>query len=83
VAAPRPPRDPRDGPPRIGPPPLDGYVVEVVPGARARKDYACPGCSRDIPAGTGHVVAWPVDLVDDRRHWHRHCWRLAANRGRL
>lgn len=66
----------------LGPPALDGYTVEVVPGARARKGYACPGCFRDIPAGVGHVVAWPTELVDHRRHWHRHCWRLAARRGR-
>jgi hypothetical protein len=28
------------------------------------------------------VVAWPEHLPDDRRHWHLHCWRVAAGRGR-
>lgn len=63
-------------------PRLDGYEVSRVPGARASKPYACPGCHQHIAVGEGHVVAWPEDLVDDRRHWHLHCWRIAARRGR-
>jgi hypothetical protein len=34
----------------------------------------CPGCNRDIPAGTGHYVVVPTDAPDLRRHWHRGCW---------
>lgn len=64
-------------------PRLDGYEVDRVPAFRATKDYVCPGCGNGIPARTGHVVAWPEDLVDLRRHWHQHCWRHAVNRGRV
>lgn len=63
-------------------PQLEGYEVQRVMGARASKAYACPGCHQPIAVGEGHVVAWPVDLVADRRHWHLHCWRLATRRGR-
>ncbi len=64
-------------------PQLDGYEVARVPGARALKAYACPGCHALIEPGEGHVVVWPEDLVTDRRHWHLHCWRLAVRRGRV
>jgi hypothetical protein len=64
-------------------PPLEGYVVDRVPGFRATKDYVCPGCGAVIAARTGHVVAWPEHQVDLRRHWHLHCWRIAAGRGRV
>lgn len=63
-------------------PERDGYEVARVPAFRAQKAYLCPGCGNEIPSGTGHVVAWPEGLRDDRRHWHLHCWRLAARRGR-
>lgn len=63
-------------------PQLAGYEVDRVPGFRADKEYLCPGCGNPIPARTGHVVAWPEDLVDQRRHWHLHCWRLTVRRGR-
>lgn len=64
-------------------PQLDGYEVDRVPGFRADKTYRCPGCGNEIAPGVGHVVAWPHDLVEDRRHWHAHCWRHASNRGRI
>jgi hypothetical protein len=64
-------------------PTLAGYEVSRVPGFRATKPYVCPGCGGDIGRGVGHVVAWPEDLVDERRHWHLHCWRLACRRGRV
>lgn len=48
--------------------------VRRVQPYEATKAYLCPGCHRDIPAGTGHVVAVPVDAPDLRRHWHRGCW---------
>ncbi len=62
---------------------VPGYESHVVPGFRAHKDYVCPTCSQAITSGTGHVVAWPEGLADERRHWHRHCWRLAVRRGRV
>jgi hypothetical protein len=64
-------------------PRIDGHEVARVPAYRADKAYRCPGCQNPIPPGTGHVVAWPQDLVDDRRHWHLHCWRLAVRSGRV
>lgn len=57
-----------------------GYEVARVPAFRADKSYRCPDCGNDIPVRTGHVVAWPDGLVEDRRHWHLHCWRIAARR---
>jgi hypothetical protein len=63
-------------------PHLEGYEVQRVPGFQATKRYRCPSCGYDIAAGQGHVVAWPEGVVDDRRHWHLHCWRVAAGRGR-
>ena len=63
-------------------PALDGYEVRFIPAVRAHKDYVCPECGNGVPAGTGHVCAWPVDDADRRRHWHTHCWRVVANRGR-
>lgn len=47
---------------------------------QATKTYVCPGCNRDIPPGTGHVVAVPAEAVDLRRHWHRGCWSGRATR---
>lgn len=59
------------------------FLVRDVPADRALKPYTCPGCSNQIPAGMAHVVAWPEipgfgsdSGLDDRRHWHKHCWRL-------
>jgi hypothetical protein len=46
----------------------------------ARKPYLCPGCHRDIAAGTGHLVAVPHDAPDLRRHWHHGCWRQRLTR---
>jgi hypothetical protein len=64
-------------------PQLDDHVVRRVPAFRADKAYVCPGCDNTLPPGVGHVVAWPQPRPDDRRHWHLHCWRIAAGRGRL
>lgn len=59
------------------------FLVRDVPADRALKAYTCPGCSNAIPVGMPHVVAWPEapgpgsgSGVEERRHWHRHCWRL-------
>lgn len=66
-----------------GLPQLEGYLVDRVPAFRATKAYVCPGCGSVIVERQGHVVAWPDGLVDLRRHWHTHCWRIAAARGRV
>lgn len=60
--------------------PRSGWEVHPVPAYRANKDYVCPDCGNGIAAGEGHVVAWPEDFNDERRHWHKHCWRLTARR---
>jgi hypothetical protein len=67
----------------LGPAAPEGWVVRPVPAIRAGKDYTCPNCGNRIATGVGHVVAWPDHLPDLRRHWHRHCWRIAAGAGRL
>lgn len=64
-------------------PQLPGYTARRVHGVDARKDYLCPECGNRIPAGEGHVVAWPDGASDLRRHWHTACWRAATRRGRL
>ncbi|QQM66901.1 hypothetical protein [Actinomyces weissii] len=45
------------------------------------KPYTCPGCNRQIPPGTPHVVAWSNESLfgadrglEERRHWHGSCW---------
>ena len=64
-------------------PHLDGYEVDRVPGVPGRQGLRVSRtAATPIAAADGHVVAWPEGLVDDRRHWHLHCWRLAASRGR-
>lgn len=72
-------------PPRHDPflPALEGYVVQRVPAFRAAKSYVCPDCDNMIAGGQGHVVVWPEEFVDERRHWHLHCWRVASRRGRI
>jgi len=80
-AEPRPARWPEPIDPTL--PRLTGHTVRRVPGYQARKHYACPACHDDIPAGVGHVVAWPEDEPEERRHWHAHCWRIAVRRGRV
>lgn len=54
--------------------------VRRVQPYEATKAYLCPGCNRDIPRGTGHVVAVPYDAPDLRRHWHHGCWARRASR---
>jgi hypothetical protein len=51
------------------------WVVRPVAGANAAKEYRCPGCDHEIKPGTPHVVAWPAEDADERRHWHTPCWR--------
>jgi len=58
------------------------WVVRLVPGPAAVKEYRCPGCDQEIPVGTAHLVAWPVLTpgLDMRRHWHRACWQRRLHR---
>lgn len=60
------------------------WTVQPISAAQAQKDYLCPGCSRQVSAGTAHLVIWRADgVLGDaadlaaRRHWHTHCWRMA------
>jgi hypothetical protein len=57
------------------------WIVRHVTGSRATKAYRCPGCDQEIRPATPHVVAWPVDREDDRRHWHSPCWAARDRRG--
>lgn len=61
------------------------WNVQPQSASSAVKSYVCPGCGRDIPPGTAHVVTWRADGLmreaDDlaaRRHWHAQCWRIRA-----
>ncbi|MFC7430650.1 MULTISPECIES: hypothetical protein [unclassified Agrococcus] len=51
--------------------------------SNAQKPYRCPGCELLVEPGTAHVVVWRADslfgerAVEDRRHWHSACWRVA------
>lgn len=67
------------------------YEVRAVTGSAATRPYRCPGCHQSIRPATPHIVAWPVlaslltsfddgSGVDERRHWHRHCWRSRGRR---
>lgn len=58
------------------------FLFREVPSDRAVKHYTCPCCNSPIRPGTTHVVAWPEEPslgfesgVEQRRHWHQHCWR--------
>jgi hypothetical protein len=64
-------------------PRMAGWAVQRVPAYQAAKPYVCPHCHNPIPARQGHVVAWPEVRVEERRHWHLHCWRVVAGRGRI
>lgn len=59
------------------------FLVRQVPADRALKSYVCPGCGSVVKPGLAHVVVWPEEPgfgyrsgLDERRHWHSHCWRL-------
>lgn len=58
----------------------DELEVRFVQPYEAHKAYRCPGCGRDIPEGTGHVVVVPTPAPDLRRHWHRGCWSARHRR---
>lgn len=59
------------------------YTVQPIGEAKAQKVYTCPGCNLSIEPGVAHLVAWKQDGimgdahdVSERRHWHKHCWRI-------
>ena len=52
----------------------EGVEVRFIQPYEATKAYLCPGCNRDIPEATFHLVAVPNEAPDLRRHWHRSCW---------
>jgi hypothetical protein len=57
------------------------WTVRPVTGSASTKTYRCPGCDHEIRPATPHVVAWPADgRLDERRHWHRACWRARSRR---
>ncbi|MBA3488286.1 MAG: ATP/GTP-binding protein [Longispora sp.] len=57
------------------------WVVRSLSGGTDAKVYRCPGCDQEIPARVPHVVAWRADSDgEDRRHWHRACWRARGRR---
>lgn len=62
---------------------LPGWIARPVPAYRAAKEYRCPACENTIRPQEGHVVVWREDDPQGRRHWHRHCWRVALRRGRI
>jgi len=59
------------------------WHVQPMSAANAQKPYRCPGCELLVEPGTAHVVVWRADsifgerAVEDRRHWHTACWRVA------
>jgi hypothetical protein len=55
-------------------------VIRRVQPYEASKTYACPGCTREIQPGTGHLVIVPHGAPDLRRHWHHACWARRATR---
>ena len=59
----------------------DGFTVRALTGASSTKVYRCPGCDHEIRTATPHIVSWPVDDPDNRRHWHTPCWNSRNRRG--
>ena len=56
------------------------WTIQSITGATSVKAYRCPGCDMEIKPGTPHIVAWPNESVDDRRHWHSACWNKRTHR---
>lgn len=58
-----------------------GWHAHTHGGGGGGPDYTCPGCHRFVPRNSQHVVAWPDDDEERRRHWHTGCWKTAVNQG--
>ncbi|GEM_PF-243957 len=56
------------------------FRVRRITGSTSTKAYRCPGCDQEIRPATPHVVAWPDDGLDHRRHWHTVCWEKRDQR---
>ena len=56
------------------------FTVRKITGSTSNKPYRCPGCDQLIPTATPHIVAWPHDDVESRRHWHTACWQKKDHR---
>jgi hypothetical protein len=56
------------------------WLVRRITGASSTKAYRCPGCDQEIRPATPHVVAWPSESIDQRRHWHTPCWNARDRR---
>jgi hypothetical protein len=56
------------------------YYVRKITGSSSTKPYRCPGCDQLIPTATPHIVAWPVEDIELRRHWHTACWAKKDHR---
>jgi len=59
----------------------DGFTVRALTGAGSTKLYRCPGCNHEIRMATPHIVAWPTEDPENRRHWHTPCWNSRGKRG--
>lgn len=55
---------------------VDGFVVKGTQGASKR--YLCPWCQGWIEPGVRHIVAYPTERLDERRHYHSGCWQKRA-----
>jgi hypothetical protein len=58
----------------------ENLEVALVHPFQARKAYLCPGCLKEIDVGLAHFVVVPLDAAEDRRHWHKSCWKQRAKR---
>ena len=58
----------------------DGFTVRALTGASSTKVYRCPGCDHEIRMATPHIVAWPTEDPETRRHWHTPCWNSRSKR---
>jgi hypothetical protein len=56
---------------------VEGWSVAMS----ERGGSVCPYCNQPIAAGRPHVVAWPDDGEDLRKHFHTECFRRELKRG--
>ncbi len=54
-----------------------GFTVRSV--GASHRVYRCPGCDQEL-TGVPHVVVWPANDPDSRRHWHSPCWTARGRR---
>jgi hypothetical protein len=57
----------------------DDCEIRHVQPYQATKKYICPYCNNDIEIGLGHEVIVPIEMVEDRRHFHSGCWKKYLN----